>query len=199
MGIDERGREIVSFMPGEVPQYPLPAWIWDDAVLISSAQRLAALHNVSGTFDVTDSTWQLPLHQPIEVVCHNDFAPYNMVFTEGRLVGVIDWDTASPGPRIWDLAYLAYRLVPLVDPENPEVEAHSASESARRLRLLCDSYGSQDPHAVAIAAVERLRELASFTADRATGEDQRLLSHVTTYLRDADWIAAHASELASRL
>jgi hypothetical protein len=48
-----------------------------------------------------------------------------------------------------------------------------------------------------MAAVGRLRELASFTAERAHTGDERLRSHATTYLQDADWIAAHASALAS--
>ena len=26
---------------------------------------------------------------------------------------MIDFDFASPGPRLWDLAYLAYRIIPL--------------------------------------------------------------------------------------
>jgi hypothetical protein len=198
MGIDERGRETLSFLPGVVPQYPLPSWIWDDRVLISSAQRLATLHDVTATFDLVDGVWQLPAHRPVEVVCHNDFAPYNLVFVGGQLSGVIDWDTASPGPRVWDLAYLAYRLVPLVDAQNPDVEANSGLESARRLRLLCDSYGhDQEPAAVIRVAVERLRELADFTAQRAASGDERLRSHVAIYLRDADWIAAHASALTS--
>jgi hypothetical protein len=198
MGVDERGREVVSFLPGEVPHYPLPVWMWDDEVLTGSAQRLAALHDLTQTFDVAHGVWQLPVHQPVEVVCHNDFAPYNMVFAGRQLAGVIDWDTASPGPRVWDLAYLAYRLVPLVGPNNPDVDAQPTSESARRLRLLCDSYGhGQEPRAVAMTAVERLRELASFTAERATREDERLRSHVTTYRQDADWIARHASALVS--
>jgi hypothetical protein len=197
IGIDERGREILSFLPGKVPQYPFPPWIWDDAVLVSAARRLAQLHEVTRAFDVTEAVWQLPVHQPVEVVCHNDFAPYNMVFDGRHVVGVIDWDTASPGPRAWDLAYLAYRLVPLVDPTNPDVDRPSLSESARRLRLLCDSYGhDQEPHAIAMAAVERLRELARFTADRAAA-DGRLRAHVTIYLRDADWIAQNTSALAS--
>lgn len=197
IGLDELGREIVSFLSGEVPQYPFPRWIWDDDVLISAASRLAQLHEVTRAFDVTGAEWQLPVHQPVEVVCHNDFAPYNMVFDGRHLVGVIDWDTASPGPRAWDLAYLAYRLVPLVDPANPDVDRHSLPESARRLRLLCDAYGhDQQPHAIAMGAVSRLHELARFTTDRAAA-DERLLAHVMIYRRDADWIAENASVLGS--
>ena len=53
------------------------------------------------------------MRAPVEVICHNDFATYNLVFDGENVVGVIDWDFASPGPRLWDIAYLAYRIVPL--------------------------------------------------------------------------------------
>src|SRR3712207_8588713 len=46
------------------------------------------------------AVWQLPRHEPAEVVCHNDFAPYNLMFEGEDLTGVIDLDLASPGPRI---------------------------------------------------------------------------------------------------
>ena len=55
----------------------------------------------------------MPGDLPAEVVCHNDFAPYNVVFDDGGPVGVIDWETAAPGARVWDVAYAAYRWVPL--------------------------------------------------------------------------------------
>lgn len=41
------------------------------------------------------------------------------MFEDGTLTGVIDLDLASPGPRVWDMAYTAYRFVPLTDPANP--------------------------------------------------------------------------------
>ena len=49
------------------------------------------------------------------MICHNDFATYNLIARDGRLVGAIDFDFASPGPRLWDLAYLAYRIVPFAE------------------------------------------------------------------------------------
>lgn len=51
--------------------------------------------------------WQSPTREPAKVVCHNDFAPYNTDFRDRRLTGVIDWDMASPDPRVRDLSYLA--------------------------------------------------------------------------------------------
>ncbi|WP_290866248.1 phosphotransferase [Hamadaea sp.] len=56
--------------------------------------------------------------EPAEVVCHSDAAPYNTVFRSGHPVALIDFDTAHPGPRVWDVAYAVYRFVPLGGPAN---------------------------------------------------------------------------------
>ncbi|MFI6079381.1 phosphotransferase enzyme family protein [Actinoplanes sp. NPDC051343] len=194
LGTDERGRDNVSYLPGVVPQYPLPDWVWTQDVLNDAGTYLAKLHQVSRNFDTTGAVWQLPAHQPAEVICHNDFAPYNMVFTGQRLTGVIDWDTASPGPRAWDLAYLAYRLVPLTDPDNGDAISSDRPERARRLRLLCDAYGhGLQPAEVLAVAVQRLHDLAAFIEARADQGQDHLRSHVELYRRDATWITARAA------
>jgi hypothetical protein len=190
LGTDDLGRDSVSYLPGTVPQYPLPAWIWADDVLVDTTAHLARLHRASASFDTGGAVWQLPVHEPAEVICHNDFAPYNMVFTDQRLTGVIDWDTASPGPRAWDLAYLAYRLVPLAGPTNDDAIGGDLAERARRLRLLCDAYGNgMHPAEVLPVAVERLYDLADFTEARADQGQEDLRSHVDLYRRDARWIS----------
>jgi aminoglycoside phosphotransferase (APT) family kinase protein len=148
-------------------------------------------------FDAAGGCWQLPPHSPVEVVCHNDFAPYNLVFDESRaIVGVIDWDTASPGPRAWDLAYLAYRLVPLAAPGHPDARDEGLAERRRRLALLCGVYGhGLDAGAVAATAVKRLHELADLTATRATAGAHHLSAHVRLYRDDARWLTAELHEL----
>ena len=110
------------------------------------------------------AVWQLPVHEPVEVVCHNDIAPYNLVFDGERLTGVIDWDLASPGPRVWDLAYAAYRFVPLASPDNPDIPYPGVDEQARRLARLCAAYGAADvtPRVVLDTAAIRLRDLNAF-------------------------------------
>jgi len=196
LGQDERGRDNLTYLPGLVPQYPLPEWIWRDDVLTAAARFMAQLHEASANFDTRGAVWQLPAHEPAEVICHNDFAPYNMVFTDEQLTGVIDWDTASPGPRVWDLAYLAYRLVPLTDPANTDGLDSSPTERVRRLRLLCAAYGpAVNPAEVPAVAVVRLAELAAFTEARADEGHEHLRSHVELYRRDARWIAARADQL----
>lgn len=196
LGRDESGRDKVSFLPGVVPQYPLPEWVWAESVLISSGRHLAQFHDASVSFDRTGATWQLPVHEPAEVICHNDFAPYNMVFTDGQLTGVIDWDTASPGPRAWDLAYLAYRLVPLHDPNDETSGITDLAALALRLRLLCDSYGADIGPAEILEVVPgRLRELAAFTEARAAAGHDDLSAHASLYRRDAAWVTAQVSRL----
>ncbi|GIF42511.1 phosphotransferase enzyme family protein [Actinoplanes xinjiangensis] len=195
-GTDSAGRDSVSYLPGTVLNADLPDWVWADRVLVTAARAMAELHAVTAGFDLTGAIWRIPVHEPAEVVCHNDFAPYNMVFTGHELTGVIDWDTASPGPRVWDLAYLAYRLVPLTDPANTEAVDNGITERARRLRLLCDTYGAGGPQPAEVlrVAVDRLHDLAVFTETHSP----HLADHVLLYRRDARWITAHTRDLDHR-
>ena len=197
IGLDEDGREVVTYLPGTVPRDPMPDWVWADAVLTAAGERLAAVHEAMSSFDLDTGVWRLPVHQPVEVVCHNDFVPYNFVFDDNHtLIGVIDWDTASPGPRVWDLAYLAYRLVPLSDPANPDGLGNDLPDRHRRLVLLCRAYGHRlTPAAVATTAISRLEELADSTAARAAAGAAHVADHVKLYHDDAAWLTAHLADL----
>jgi len=195
LGVDDRGRDVTEHVPGDVPRYPLPAWVWRDEVLADAAALLRRVHDASASFDRSGTGWRLPPREPAEVVCHSDTSPDNMVFRDGRLVALIDWDTAAPGPRTWDLAYLAYRLVPL-GPAGADPGPLPVPERRRRLDLLCRSYGGVRPGDVLAALPVRLRELARFTRERAGG-DTRLLGHVGLYLDDAAWVEARAAALGA--
>ncbi len=183
LGMDDAGREVLSFLPGLVGNYPLPEWMLSDAVLAQSGRLLRRLHDASVGFDPADAVWRTPPRLPAEVICHNDFAPYNLVFTDRVITGVIDFDLAAPGPRIRDLAYLAYRIVPFLG--GPDADA------PRRLELLVASYGMTFPDRDLLATmVERLHELAGFTDRRAeeTGRHD-FVEHAHLYRADAATIA----------
>ena len=130
LGLDDHGREVISLLPGSPATYPLPAFAWSDETLITVAHALRAFHDASAGFGFPEARWQWPAHEPAEVICHNDFAPYNLMFEGGRLTGVIDLDLASPGPRVLDMAYATYRLVPLTDPGNPDAPFPGVREQA---------------------------------------------------------------------
>lgn len=194
LGLDEHGREVLTFIPGEAAHYPLPQWVWAGSILHDAGALLRRIHDASVGLARADLRWQLPTHHPAEVVCHNDTAPYNMVFRDGRLAALIDFDTASPGPRVWDFAYLAYRLVPLG--ENGGDTAPSAHARRSRLDDLIRAYGFPFEHrSVFETLVARLNELAEFTDRRAavTGRTD-FLDHSAMYRRDRDAISAFVTQ-----
>lgn len=189
--IDPAGYEVLSYLPGTVPQYPMPSWVWGEAVLDAAARRLRELHDATSNFDRTGCTWRLESREPAEVICHNDAAPYNMVFDDDRmLVGLIDFDAAAPGPRLWDLAYLAYRLVPLHDLSNPEVPSTTDEVRLMRLTRLLDVYGHPaSVRSMLQTCIERVVALREFTNDRAleTG-DEKFLAHMEIYEADLTYL-----------
>jgi hypothetical protein len=137
LGVDDDDREVLGYVEGDVPAYPLPAWALSDEALVAVAELIRRFHDASVGFEPPPHTrWQrLPGgRHGCEVICHNDLAPYNTVYEEGRPIAFIDWDYAAPGTRAWDLAHAAWRHVPL-DTETP------VGDAARRLRLFCDAYG----------------------------------------------------------
>ena len=202
LGLDEQGREMLTYLPGTVPTYPMPSWVWSEDVLTKAARRLAQVHQASGGFDTSDAVWQLPANTPAEVICLNDVAPYNMVFDDAhQLIGIIDLDTASPGPRVWDLAYLAYRLAPLSQVENTGAGVPSLAVRRHRLALLCRAYANDGDrvaigvHDVLRNTIARLEDLAAFTAARAAAGATQVAAHVQAYRDDARWVDEHLQEL----
>ncbi|SDN03513.1 aminoglycoside phosphotransferase family protein [Allokutzneria albata] len=198
LGVDERGRENISLLPGSVATYPLPEHVLSDRTLVAVAELLREYHDATADFvPPTGAHWQWPSHEPVEVLCHNDFAPYNLMFEGDRLTGVIDFDTASPGPRVWDLAYTAYRFVPLTDPANPDVPYPGIAEQRRRLELFVRSYGfAITPADVVEVAIRRLRELVDFIVTQARNGDeaqQKVLDRGDTliYERDIAYLEAN--------
>ena len=185
------GREALSYLKGKVPAHPLPEWVYDEEVLTTAATWMRELHDLTVGFDAPELRWRSPRRQPAEVVCHNDFAPYNMVFKNELLIGVIDWDFAAPGPRIWDLAYLAYRLGPLVRPSSPDAPGRSI-DIQRRVRLLLDAYGSDVTVPDLLRTViDRLENLAAMTEGHARGKkDSKLHSDAVNYGKDADYLTS---------
>ncbi|MEO1222617.1 MAG: phosphotransferase [Pseudomonadota bacterium] len=173
IGFDAQGREIVSYLEGDAGHYPLPGWAWHDRLLTEIATLLRRYHDSTVGFTAPSATvWQLAPRQPAEVICHNDFAPYNIVFRDRRPAGVIDFDTASPGPRLWDVAYAAYRFVPLTAPDNPDTPISDTQTQRRRLTLFCAAYGGiETPRPVLHMAVQRLDALIDFITSRAAAGD----------------------------
>ncbi|WP_336208823.1 phosphotransferase [Nonomuraea sp. LPB2021202275-12-8] len=201
-GLDGRGREILDFVPGSVAHYPVPDYVWSDAALRALARLLRDYHDATAGYTPPDgATWYFPARPGAEVVCHGDVAPYNCVFRDGLPVAFIDFDTAHPGPRLWDVAYAAYRFVPLTAVGNGEAVL-PVPEQARRLRLLCDAYGLPASGRAVLpeAVARRLRALVDFMRERAAAGDSAFAGHLAAghhelYLTDARHVTEHAARL----
>lgn len=187
LGIDERGREVLTFIEGSVLAGAPPQILWSPEVLQAAGRLLRRMHDASVPLVGRDElVWRMHAHPPVEVICHNDVAPYNLVHRDGSLVGVIDADLASPGSRLWDLAYLAYRIAPLAE-DAPAFDPDRFGQPHDRIRALVKAYGGSFTVAeVKAAVVQRLDELAQYTDARAadTGRSD-FLDHAAMYRRDA--------------
>lgn len=201
IGFDAHGREILSFQPGHVP-HEQPDWLWTDTTLDSAALLLRRWHDATADFPVEDAVWGFPAHDPADTICHNDFAPYNTVFLDRKLTGLIDFDFCAPGPRVRDLAWAAYRFVPFQpskdDPADDDRQERSPFDhdgTLRRLIRFVDAYQGNDPIpdisplSVRQAMVPRLNEIADWTENhvRTTGK-QALAPHARMYRAHAAWI-----------
>ncbi len=182
LGFDDRGREILSYIAGDVLEDS--SALWSDEVLIAAGRLLRRIHDASVVLAGDDTlVWRSARRAPAQVVCHNDFATYNLIARDDRLVGVIDFDFASPGPRLWDLAYLAYRIVPFVS----DAQDVGDLDRGARLSALVEAYGIPFTRSeVLTAAADRLDDLRAFTLDRAA-ETGRVdfIEHAEMYGRDA--------------
>jgi hypothetical protein len=187
----EEDRERLSFVVGSVPEYPLPNWVWRDSVLEDGARLLRRLHDASIGFGLDGAVWQSPTKVPSEVICHNDFAPHNLAFDEGELVGAIDFDMCSPGPRIWDIAYFATRAVPLTSQIAPEVPG--MADAKRRVELILAAYGSDATwDDVLRVAIIRLYDLAEMSRDKADELGKpHLRDDAAAYELDAEFLATY--------
>ncbi len=145
LGTDQQGRQVQSYLPGDTvgTAVPWPAWVWSDTTLVQVGRWLRAVHDATdGVEPPADARWFAGQWHPGLVLGHQDAAPYNAVWSDGRLVGFVDWDTAGPSSREFDLALCALLWVPLharavVEPLG---FAHF-DDRRRRMHLLLDAYG----------------------------------------------------------
>jgi phosphotransferase family enzyme len=142
LGVDEHGREVLSFIPGQAALAPYPDWALSDEALISVAQLLRRYHDAVASFDPSGHRWPHPLPQRFRhgLISHNDPNLDNVIFDDGRAVALIDFDLASPGSVAWDLACSVRLWAPLR--ARSDRPGQVRRRSLARLRLFADAYGA---------------------------------------------------------
>lgn len=146
LGIDDQGREVLTFLEGETvgSTKPWPSWVHAEGTLDQVARWLRSYHEAVADFvPPAGAVWrQRAEWAPGLLVGHNDAAPYNAAWRAGELVGFFDWDFAAPVTPEWDLAFTAFSWVPLHARHVVAAEGFTDfAARSRRLRRFLDVYG----------------------------------------------------------
>ena len=189
-------RERLTYIEGEVGNYPLKPYMQSAESLTEVARLLRRFHDLTRDFVIPSGL--LPNLPPdTEVICHNDFAPYNLVYQGEQVAGIIDFDTAAPGTRVWDIAYAVYRFVPLTDdPHSAACGWEPLPDRAGRLRQFCDAYGLEaSDRAKLIDTVQaRLKALVAYMeANNAN------LEHIPLYMNDLAYLNEQQDSLTKAI
>jgi phosphotransferase family enzyme len=206
LGVDDRGREMLSYLPGQAAIEPVQDWAWTDEALISVAELLRRYHDAAASFDPAGHTWPdfVPARFRDGLVCHNDPNLDNVIFAGGVAVGLIDFDLAGPGSAVWDVTCAARLWAPLRD--DRDVREQLRGRSLERLRLFADAYGL--PRAerarlveAAVHTHERCYRVVRAAVDsghepfarmwREGGREQAERTH--------RWLASHGAEMRAAL
>lgn len=148
-GVDEQGREVLSFVPGEVHRHPLPPEAAGDDVLVALARLIRALHEASAGWEPPPgAVWggtpasQGRITEQAELVSHRDYATGNVVFRDGLPAALIDFDLARPTTRLYDIANALWFWAPLRsgDPRD-RPPALAEADIPHRVAVFADAYG----------------------------------------------------------
>lgn len=207
-GVNQQGQEELSFVDGETYNYPLKGAIASREALESAARLLRSYHDATVSFLSQQASqqlqWMLPSRQPQQVICHGDFAPYNVALNGNQVVGVFDFDTAHPAPRIWDIAYAIYCWAPFKT--NPDDALGDLTSQTERAKWFCDAYGLEEPSRATLIEmmIERIQTLVDFMRAQAAQGNSAFIAnlkddHDQAYLADIAYLKQHQSEITQKL
>jgi aminoglycoside phosphotransferase (APT) family kinase protein len=151
LGIDSAGREVLSYVDGEVAGRPRPPWIADETRLASIGRLVRGYDDAAASFVPSPDALAAvqvaeipglppaPAYPP-ELIGHLDFTPENIVFRDGRAHALIDFDLAKPATRAEEMFNAMMWWAPLFDPRDVDPLLRPV-DALRRARILADAYG----------------------------------------------------------
>ncbi len=172
LGIDEQGREVLSWIPGDT------AASGDEVDVLLLAAIVRQLHDL--TAGLIDGH---------ECVIHDDLQPRNVVVRDRVPVGLIDWEQARPGWRIEDVAKLCWSFIEPTSQSDPV-------EIGERWRRVVDVYGLKPTEVLlstVLAQMQACAEDIEREAARGSVRHQALASrgdHVALRAMHA-WVDTH--------
>ena len=120
--------------------------------LVQIAQLLRQYHEAVAKYTpLRGAVWRIPdAHwQPGMIIRHGDLGPWNMVWNDGILTGLIDWDFATPGYPVDDVAEVAWYCVPLRPAQRCAEAGVNPDDVPHRFATLCEAYGIAESEVIA--------------------------------------------------
>ncbi|MEU4194286.1 aminoglycoside phosphotransferase [Kribbella sp. NPDC026611] len=212
LGVDAKGRQVLSYIDGEVAGRPRPSWIGDESRMLSVARLLRAYHDAIASFGVPENVPTLieapglpALDDPPELVGHQDITPENVVFRDGAAYALIDFDLVRPVSRAREAVNLMLWWCPYGADEDLDPRYHGL-DRLRRCRMLADAYGLSQADRrrllpLSIALNERAWHNMKYRADTLGGGWQRMWAEgvgdqITSRQR---WLETNADALTKAL
>jgi hypothetical protein len=191
LGIDDRGREVLSFVEGEPAFAPVPG---SDDVVTAIGQLLRRAHDAQEGFaPPPDAGWQR--HEADaeggDVIGHGDLFWTNVVFRAGLPVALIDWELARPMSRTLDLALAATYWAGVRIDEQLVEWGLPLDRRGERLRVLCDAYGLDGSRRSRL-----LDELTEYRRGRVARGEWRGATPRHVIEANLRWVEDHRDELA---
>lgn len=181
LGIDDKGREILTYFEGEVPR----GISFNMEQLIACTKMLRAFHDAASLSNLCG------YH---ETICHHDFAPWNIIFREGIPIGFIDFDDCRLGARIEDLAYFIWTFLELGESRISDVK------QLEKINILCKAYNLDPNQNLANAILKQQKRILLFRQEKARNEKDTVkrtfsVNAVKTIQKSMEWVKANYEQL----
>ena len=180
LGIDDRGREILTWIEGVTIGSDAPEALASDEDLARAARIVGDFHRAAASF-------------PEGQMLHGDLGTWNVVV--GPQWALIDWDDVEPGEVEWEIAYCLHSFLEL----SPDNEA-TDREIAHRMRVFADGY--QLPLEQLLTSVDLISRSCDHICraiDRQASEGQKPALEMVAngdrdlWAADAEHAAAHCA------
>ena len=216
LGTDALGREVASYVEGVAgtlgPDRLAPQFRTVEACRAIGAW-LRAFHDTQAGFEPDPAQpWHVVPGRPLgpgEVIAHHDVGTYNTVLRPDGSFAVIDFDFASPGWPVEDLAYVLWSWTPLWHDQSAVRREMGVVTMAGRLHkfaAVLDGYAAdaglraQVPDAVLRCMLDHSRTVEELAAQGDPAFVRMVAAgHAERPLRDAEWFASSRSLFAAAI
>ncbi len=123
LGVDARGREILTFIEGFAP--PHNGFCLTGQAVAAGARLVRRVHDLTAGTEFAAGS---------EVACHHNLSQQNWIFRDMIPIAIIDWDGTRPGTRVDNFAEFLWAFV------HPAVYGEG-EPAARMLAVAAGAYG----------------------------------------------------------